>query len=255
MDGVAMRGDMQTALRRTLSTWLPSRAKGWMRRAFRVPDTEWALRRLRGAGFRPAAVIDVGAYRGEWSRLCRDVFPDAALMLIEPQHDHAERLRRSSAQSPSPGWTVVEALCGADHTPLWFLAEESNSRVVPQPPAGRQIRDAVQMVPRRLDELTSGTAFENADFLKLDVQGAELDVLRGASHLLGRVEVVMLELSVIPIGDVPRALDVMQFMDEHHFVLYDIVGLNYRPRDNALWQIDALFARRDSSLASSVSWD
>src|SRR5687768_3380387 len=42
------------------------------------------LRRLRGQGFAPAVVVDVGAARGHWTTSCQRVFPSADYFLVEP---------------------------------------------------------------------------------------------------------------------------------------------------------------------------
>jgi hypothetical protein len=48
------------------------------KRHFLRPDMEFVLKLLRGDGFEPATVIDVGAYRGEWAGLCGQVFHTVA---------------------------------------------------------------------------------------------------------------------------------------------------------------------------------
>jgi FkbM family methyltransferase len=85
-------------------------------------------------------------------------------------------------------------------------------------------------------------------FLKLDVQGAELDILRGGSATLGKAEVVQLEMPLLPFNEgAPTSSEVVSFMDNRGFAMYDISGF-VRPYGKHLVQIDAIFVRKDSKL-------
>jgi hypothetical protein len=86
------------------------------------------------------------------------------------------------------------------------------------------------------------------DFLKLDVQGYELDVLKGGEHVLSQSEAVLLEASLVPTNaGAPLVSDVVRFMDERGFRLVDVCG-EIRRRDGVLWQVDLLFLRTTSRL-------
>jgi hypothetical protein len=85
-------------------------------------------------------------------------------------------------------------------------------------------------------------------FLKLDVQGAEIEILRGSRDTLAKVEVIQLEVALLPYNDgAPLAADVLSFMNERNFKLYDIAGF-VRVNGRDLVQMDMIFARADSTL-------
>ena len=48
-----------------------------------------ALARLKSLGFAPAVIYDIGAYRGGWTRVAAEVFPEAQFVLFEANGDHA----------------------------------------------------------------------------------------------------------------------------------------------------------------------
>ena len=65
----------------------------WVKRKAAKLSHRNALLRLAAQGFRPATVYDIGAYRGGWTRLASQVFPDAAFVLFEANADNAAYLR------------------------------------------------------------------------------------------------------------------------------------------------------------------
>ena len=88
--------------------------------------------------------------------------------------------------------------------------------------------------------------------IKIDVQGAELDVLAGGQKTLTGTEYVLLEVSLFwffPQG--PAFCDVLTYMKSKRFIPYDIYGLHYRPLDGALSQIDIAFMREDGQFCMS----
>src|SRR5438132_12190262 len=85
---------------------------------FYRPDMEFALRLLRRNGFQPNAVIDVGAYKGDWALLCRGVFSDARVLMVEPSAERMRGLRKLRANVA--GLDVRQALLGAREDMLLF---------------------------------------------------------------------------------------------------------------------------------------
>jgi hypothetical protein len=97
-----------------------------------------------------------------------------------------------------------------------------------------------------VDSLVKETGAKGPFLLKVDVQGAELDVLRGAERMLADTEYILLEVSLFKFfQDGPDFNDVVLYMKSRGFVIYDISGLQYRPLDNALSQLDVAFVRED----------
>jgi hypothetical protein len=85
-------------------------------------------------------------------------------------------------------------------------------------------------------------------FLKLDVQGYELEVLRGAQDALLRTEFVLVEVSLIPVNTgCPLVAEVVRYLSERGFCVYDFCSQIRRP-DWVLWQTDLLFVSQQSPL-------
>ena len=109
---------------------------------------------------------------------------------------------------------------------------------------------------RTLDSICSEAGFEKIDLLKLDVQGYELEVLRGAERSLLNTEVILMEVSLLGVNQgAPLVNEVLQFMAQRNFRAYDVCSFIRRPLDNALWQSDFVFVNEASHLLAKQSFD
>jgi len=94
-----------------------------------------------------------------------------------------------------------------------------------------------------------------ADFIKLDTQGYELEILKGADRLLSTASAVLMEASLIQINaGAPLLHDVLAFMKERSFITYEIAEIHRRQLDSAMNQIDILFVRENSPLLANKSF-
>ena len=106
---------------------------------------------------------------------------------------------------------------------------------------------------RRLDELVN--SFDSPALCKIDVQGAELDVLRGMAGIMEAIDVVVVECQNIPtLRGAPDASQVVKLMDAYGLGIYDVVSLGRRPLDGATAQMDIAFARRKSVFFEDKRW-
>jgi hypothetical protein len=109
-------------------------------------------------------------------------------------------------------------------------------------------------IPRRvpmitLDEECATRSLQGPYLVKVDTQGFELEVLRGASAVLEQTEVLILEVSFFRLfTSNPIFSEVVAFMADRGFEFYDLLGSSTRPLDGALAQADVVFARRDGML-------
>lgn len=219
-----------------------------------VPAAAIRLENLAALNFNPSHVIDVGAFRGDWSRTIKEYFPDAAILLVEPQRQMQAHLREFTQLHTD--CELESVLLGASSSQQYFATQQSNSRVVREEDLHLFKEDEIEKREiTTLDDLVASTPFaDSTSLLKIDAQGYENEILKGATSLLGQVEVIQLEVSVIQIGPCPSFLEIINGMSAAGFRLYDLFDPNYRRLDGALWQIDCLFVRNDSELVSSRQW-
>ncbi len=207
----------------------------------------WSLENLKRCGFRPSSVIDAGALFGDWTQRARVIWPGAKYLMIEPQPNKQERLRGMCNDSVS----LEQVLLGSierEEVPF-HMDDLGGSSVLEQLQDKCPLTTSLPM--RTLDSVIAGREMAAPMLLKADVQGYELEVLRGAKETLPKVEVILLELSLLPYNmGAPLFAEVIAFLAERQFLAYDLCWVHRRQSDETAFQVDVLFAREDSALRS-----
>jgi FkbM family methyltransferase len=208
------------------------------------------LNTLRDLGFNPKTVFDIGVAAGTPDLY--DAFVDAHYILVDPAKEslpHMKRIaRRLDAQvfnlalGDSDGEIEIEARLDDINGATIF------KEIGPVGPTR-----SYRVLMRRFDHIFP--EFARPALCKIDVQGAELMVLRGMGRRIEEIDVFIVEMSVIAtVRDAPEAHDIIAFMRQSGFVIFDIVGMSRRPLDNALAQIDILFIKENSQLRADRRW-
>jgi FkbM family methyltransferase len=193
-------------------------------------------------------VVDVGAARGEWTIDCQRLFPEATYVLIEPLPDHVAGLTAISSRLPRV--RVWSGAVGATEGKATIRTHGDQSSMLVANDA--QFRGTDLEVPlRTLDSLVTTGELRRPDLVKLDVQGYELEVLRGANSVLEHAQVLLVELSFRRLyAGQPLAHEVIAFLGQRGFRIADVCTYSQRARDAALLQSDVLFVK-DGLLPSS----
>lgn len=202
-----------------------------------VPSMWGSLRSLSHQ-FKPGGIIDIGANVGDWARFASKIF-DCPIHMVEAQPELEPDLRET-------GFPYTITLLGSEARPaVPFYLSGTGSSVLKEMTGFEKGRTVLPM--RRLDDL--GLELSTPLLLKMDVQGFELEVLKGAPETLKRTEVILSEISLIPYNEgAPLMHEVIAYLAERDFLPYDICGGWRRESDRALAQTDIIFVRRDSDL-------
>ena len=183
------------------------------------------------------------------------LFPDAAFHVIEPQDACWPDLEHAAA---ARGRTVIHrtAITGPGVSRVLMTRGGDNGNT------GAFVFAAAEGHPVDLESAATtldallAAAVTPADraLLKLDIEGHELEALRGAAALLAVVEVIVCEVRFFDINRAGRPLftDVVAFCAGRGFDLYDVDMLSGRRRDLRLRFGDVIFVRRGSPLTRDV---
>ena len=209
------------------------------------PDMASFCRHLAARGFRPGTIIDVGVADGTLDLY--EPFPDARLELVEPVGEFRPAIER--ILSRRDGACHYVAAGSRNGGALFAIGADElihNSRAEPGG-AGR-------LVPmRRLDELIPDA--EAPILLKVDIEGAELDVIAGAAGLLGKAEIVILETRLMDLrGGAALFHEAVAQMAARGYLVYHLFSPIARPLDRALMICDVAFVRAESALLADRRW-
>ena len=220
------------------------------------------LELLQALCFRPRGIVDVGANRGGWSHMARRLFPLADLVLVDGNNNthHWNNLLRARAAAGGQARGAVAILDREERTANWYThgnldADTGASLLKEQTASFADVTAGVERRTQTLDGLLArlhgGEQPGMCDLLKLDVQGAELRVLQGATRCLAQAEAVLLELSVAGSYNLgaPSFAEHVAYLDSKGFSLFD-VGEQHRmsgaslTAEGLLFQLDLLFVRK-----------
>lgn len=207
---------------------------------------------MKRIGFDPKVVVDGGASIGHWSYEVRKIFTKTQILAVEPNDLIIEKTREflNKLENPSP---IIEHSALGSENKVGFLNIWDNPETKM---SGSSIREHVQGNPkkkleinvRKLDDILDSHKIR-ADVIKLDLQGYELEALKGSENSLKYCELAIIEFGCLQAYiDRTTPKDLLNFMYERDFLLYDIVDLIYRPYDNALTGGDFFFIKNSSNL-------
>lgn len=190
--------------------------------------------------------LDIGARGGAHAPL-REIAPVVNFVGFEPDAEECARLNtarprefRSAAYLPY----ALGATSGASTLHLCRSGGASSVRPPNRvllnrfPDAGRfDVIATTPMTTRTLDDLRSDAAAAippYVGFIKIDTQGSELDILRGARRMLKEAAAVELEVEFAPLYEgQPLFRDVDAFMAECGFSLFKLRRMNWVRRGSA----------------------
>lgn len=197
-----------------------------------------------------SAVIDVGANRGQFALVARRVHSQATIIAFEPLPAPAERFRHmfagdtqvtlhQAAISPARGETAIH-ISGRDDSSSLLPITAAQSRLFP---GTAEAGTATVKVGPLADFLTEDQ-IKSPALLKLDVQGYELEALRGCDSLLGRFAHVYCECSFVELYEGQALADeVIAWLRERGFKLQGIYNTHYDRKGRAV-QADFLLSRQ-----------
>ena len=80
-----------------MTTLIPERLKRQLKNRVGVPSMEAGLQNLRANGFTPNLALDIGAYQGEWTILCKQIWPACSVLMLEAAPARMPKLHQLAA--------------------------------------------------------------------------------------------------------------------------------------------------------------
>ena len=193
--------------------------------------------------FYPHRILDIGANVGQFHQLAKYYFPDSYVFSIEASSDCEPFIKQITDQyfiglltkddSVYNFYSRKDLGTGTGNSiyrelTTWY--DDANLNVLEK-----------QGTP--LDDLfTDDSAF---DFIKIDTQGSELDVISGGMKLCSKAKGILLEVSLTRYNENPPLIaEVHQFMSNFGYEPKDILGVGHHPQTGEIIQNDILYIKK-----------
>ena len=195
--------------------------------------------------FYPNTILDIGANNGWFSNLCKTVWPNCSVSMIEASVEHEPTLRNMHMH-------YIITLLGDKQDIVKFYVDK-NSKGSTGNSIYREMSEyfnesnceVIEMPMDLLDNVVTDTY----DFIKMDTQGSELDIIRGGPKTIKKAKYVLLEASLVNCNEgAPLKKEIVNYMESINF------NLIYTPfshiLDGKLIQEDLLFKNLFNNLTT-----
>lgn len=194
------------------------------------------LEKIKKHGYIPDTILDIGACRGQWTLECRKLFPDANYYLFEPIHYPELELHYEK--------TLVfhHVLDEEERVVDWYEKQNTGDSMFRE-----RTMHYIDCIPVKRKTVPLHKLVDpfipcmQQVLLKIDCQGAEIPILKGAGDILQKTDFILLEIPFFGQynENVPNFLQHIQFMDQLGYVPFDILEV-HTIQDFSL-QLDILF--------------
>lgn len=217
------------------------------------------LKSLKERGLSCTSIFDVGANEGNWSKMAKHYFSNADYVLIEPLEEMASALEELCTKNENFNFIKAAAGNHDGESVITIWDDMVGSSLLPKQNAEFLETGKQRVIPiRSIDSLIDEHQLKIPELVKLDIQGYELEALKGATSVFGKTEVFILEVSMFKHHDAPESPefhDVVDFMNSKGYVVYDFPGFLRRPYDGALGQCDICFVKKSGFLRTTSRWN
>jgi len=202
---------------------------------------------LREKGYVPNIIFDIGAYEGNWTREVLKIYPKRKYLLFEPiEYIELDDLKKKE------NIKVFHELLNDSNTVVdWYEMQNSGDSMFKE-----RTKDFENCPVYKKKSTTLNSFLEKKKgilenckniLMKIDCQGAEISVLKGATNILNITDFIIIEIPVFGQynENVPNFLEHIKFMDDIGFIPYEFLDSHYRNGFNI--QVDILFINKNHS--------
>ena len=162
-----------------------------------------------------------------------DFFPNSQIIAFEVDHKLCEKLNKDShphikyfpvalgsSNGEYPFYITKHPMCCSLYKPNEQLMEKYNNLEV------AMLESVSSINTINLDDFASDNNLQEIDFIKIDIQGAELNVFKGGKKVLQDVVCIVSEVEFVPLYiDQPLFGDVCNYLASQNFMFHKFLGL------------------------------
>ena len=197
------------------------------------------------SGFKPTTVVDIGVATDTEDLYYH--FPQSKYLFVEPCIEFEPNLQRLCQHFPGSHYMLAAAGATDGEITINVSPDMGGTSIFRTRESldGAWIEKPRTVPMFKLDSMWSALELEGPALLKVDVQGGELEVLKGATDCINNFEIIMLEVGLIEqyVGQ-PVFHEYIAYMADLGFVVFDIIHTGYADT-GLLAQIDLVFVKKD----------
>jgi FkbM family methyltransferase len=186
-------------------------------------------------------IVDVGANHGDFANAASTCFPEAEVMVVEPlpkMQIYLDKIIRDQHKN----WRLIKCALGAEpgtfplfidkeHDDIGSLVGFSPEYLKTNPKA--QSSEKLVCEVRTLDKIAGEAKIDRIDLLKIDVEGFEFEVIKGASHILGKTNAVIVEVSLVrKTGGSSLLVEMLELLTKHGFEIVNVIPSLFDPQES-----------------------
>tara|TARA_B100000795_G_scaffold239786_1_gene201625 strand:- start:69 stop:701 length:633 start_codon:yes stop_codon:yes gene_type:complete len=184
-------------------------------------------------------IYDIGAYRGKWSTfLSNTSLKNKKFFLFEANIENNIYLKKLNFK-----YFISVLSDKIKEVKFYSKAHTGDSYYLEQTNFYKKNLISVLKKTNTLDDIVTKNNLPFPDFIKIDTQGSEIDILKGGKKVVENCNIILLECPIIQynLGS-PNLSEYIEYLNLINFVPYDICETHNI--DKVLIQIDILFVRK-----------
>ena len=193
-------------------------------------------------------IVDVGAYLGETVQFYRNYFSNSKIYCFEPTQSSSQKLSFRFKHDKNIS-IIDKALSSKVTKSRLYKSDYPNLNSLRKPNKrawGFNSKKSNTADTTTLDIFCGENNIDSIDILKIDVQGSELDVLKGSKRMLekGNISLIYIEWQIVPLYEEhTQYYKIAEFFAEYDYELFNLYNMNEARSGQIRWG-DAIYTNK-----------
>jgi FkbM family methyltransferase len=199
---------------------------------------------LKGKGYKPDLILDIGAYHGHWTDDMNKIYPGSKYLLYEAIDYNELNKFNNSLNIKKYNCLLSDKVEEVN----WYEQKNTGDSMFREKTkhfinCSIIKRSTIDLNSHESSVIINNESIKNV-FIKIDCQGAEIPILKGATNFFNKTDFILLEIPLFGQYNegVPNFLEHIKYMDSIGFIVYDMLENHYA--NDFCFQVDVLFINK-----------
>jgi FkbM family methyltransferase len=197
------------------------------------------LLNCQAQGLQINTVYDIGANGGNWSLDFKNtILPNSEFILFEANQSHSIYLKNTGFKY----FTTILSNPGRDHVEFYSTRGTGDSYYKENTYVYDNV-EPIKLPCTTLDYIVKTNNLPVPNFIKIDTQGSELDILAGAETIINNVDLIYTECPILSYNTgAPSIQDYLDYFKDINFIPVNIYEIHRF--EETMIQVDILFMKK-----------